>query len=109
MFPNSYSAISVEGNHPSLSTKNVEVGSENAINIPVLFQYRCSDTLGKVGGFRIGEELTNIKYAKKIGIDINVKDESPFSFDIEVTAQYKKETTLDAPVVPSKGNVSTNF
>jgi len=109
MFPNSYEAISVEGNHPSLSTVNVEVGSENAINIPVLFQYRCSDKLGNVGGFRTNEQLTNIKYSKKIGVDINIKDESPFSFDIEVNTQYKKETTLDSPVVPSKGSVSVTF
>lgn len=109
MFPNSYESISVEGNHPSLSTTNIEVGSENAINIPVLFQYRCSDKLGNVGGFRTNEQLTNIKYSKKIGVDINIKDESPFSFDIEVKTQYKKETTLDSPVVPSKGSVSVTF
>jgi hypothetical protein len=109
MFPNSYEDISVEGNHPTLSVKSVEVGSENAINLPILFQYRCSDKLGNVGGYRTANQLTNIRYSKKIGIDVYIKDESPFSFDIEVSTQYKKETTLDSPIVPSRGNVSVNF
>lgn len=109
MFPNSHKDISVEGNHPTLSSRKVTVGSENAINIPVLFQYRCSDKLGYVGGFRTSGKLLNIKYSKKIGIDIYIKDDNPFSFDIEVSTQYKKETTLDAPIVPSTGSATTNF
>lgn len=109
MFPNGYSEISVEGNHPTLSTKKVDIGSENSINIPVLFQYRCSDKLSYVGGYRTSGSLKNIKYSKKIGVDISIKDESPFSFDIEVSTQYKKETTLDAPVVQSTGSTTANF
>lgn len=109
MFPNNYNDISVDGNHPVLSTKVIAAGSENAINIPVLFQYRCSDKLSFIGGFRTSETLKNIKYSKKIGIDIFVKDDVPFSFDIEVSTQYKKETTLDSPIVPSRGAVSVTF
>ena len=109
MFPNSHAEISVEGNHPALSTKSIEVGSSNAINIPVLFQYRASDILGNVGGWRTSGSLNNIKYSKKIGIDIIVKDASPFSFDIEISAQYKKETTLDSPIVSGVGRVTTTF
>lgn len=110
VFPNDYPDISVDGNHPSLSIKEVAIGSENSINIPVLYQFRASDKLGNIGGYRDGvAPLNNIKYTKKIGIDIGVKDEAPFSFDIEISSQYKKETTLDAPIVPSRGNVSINF
>jgi hypothetical protein len=109
LFPNAYSDISVEGNHPTLSLKKVEFGTEQSINIPILFQYRCSDKLGNVGGWRVNSQLNNIKYSKKIGIDIFVKDDVPFSFDLEIGTQYKKETTLSAPVVPSRGNVSVNF
>ena len=109
MFPNDYKDISVDGNHPTLSTKSIENGSENSINIPVLFQYRCSDKLSYIGGFRTSETLKNIKYSKKIGIDIFVKDDVPFSFDIEVSTQYKKETTLDSPIVPSRGAVPVTF
>ena len=109
MFPNDYKDISVDGNHPTLSTKAIVTGSENSVNIPVLFQYRCSDKLSYIGGFRTSETLKNIKYSKKIGIDIFVKDDVPFSFDIEVSTQYKKETTLDSPIVPSRGAVPVTF
>lgn len=109
IFPNAYSDISVEGNHPNLSYKRVNFGTGQAINIPVLFQYRCSDKLANIGGYRIGSQLNNIQYTKKIGIDIILKDDSPFSFDLEISTKYKKETTLAAPVVPARGNVSVTF
>lgn len=104
LYPTNYENVSVEGNFPARSTKKVTLGTENAINIPVLFQFRASDRLGYIGGFRsTTTQLTNIKYSKKIGIDIILKDDSPFSFDLQVSAQYIKETNLDAPVVQSKG------
>jgi len=109
MFPNSYEDISVEGNHPALSAKKIQLGSENSVNIPVLFQYRCSDKLSYVGGFRPDSKLNNIKYSKKIGIDIFIKEDIPFSFDIDVSTQYKKETTLDSPIVPSRGAIPVKF
>lgn len=109
MFPNSHSDISVDGNNPQLSYKKVEVGETNSINIPVLFQYRASDKLGYIGGFKSGQTLKNIKYQKRLGIDIHVKDDAMFSFDIEVSCQYKKETTLDSPIVPSRGVLGINY
>jgi hypothetical protein len=54
MYPTNYESVSVEGNFPARSTKAVKFGSENALNIPVLFQFRASDRLGFVGGFRQG-------------------------------------------------------
>lgn len=108
-FPLNYETLSVEGNHPRLSFKEVEVGSENSINIPILFQFRCSDKLENIGGYRTSEALTNIKYSKKIGIDIYVKDNVPFSFDLQVDCQYKKVTSLDAPVIPASGLKSVSF
>ena len=107
MFPLSYESVSVEGNFPARSTKKVSTGDENALNIPILFQFRCSDKLGYVGGYRISETLTNIKYEKKIGLDIFAKNQDPFSFDIQVSAQYIKETSLDAPLVQSQGSTTS--
>jgi len=108
-FPLNYQTISVEGNHPLLSFKPVDFGSTNAINIPILFQFRCSDVLGNVGGFRTDATLKNIKYTKKIGIDIYVKDDVPFSFDLQVNCRYRKQTSLDAPIVPARGLTSVTF
>lgn len=107
LYPTTYESASVEGNFPARSTKTVKFGSENALNIPVLFQFRASDRLGYIGGYRTSGTLTNIKYSKKLGIDIILKDDAPFSFDLNVSAQYIKETTLDAPLVQSKGNISS--
>jgi hypothetical protein len=108
LYPTTYESVSVEGNFPARSVKSVTFGPENALNIPVLFQFRASDRLGYIGGYRrTGDALTNIKYSKKLGIDIILKDDAPFSFDLQVSAQYAKETTLDAPLVQSKGKVSS--
>ena len=38
--------------------------------------------------------------------NIILKDDAPFSFDLQVSAQYIKETTLDAPLVQSRGRVT---
>lgn len=108
-FPLNYQTVSVDGNHPQLSYKEVTVGSENSINIPILFQFRCSDKLGNVGGYRDSGALTNIKYTKKIGIDIYVKDNVPFSFDLQVSCRYKKVTSLDSPIIPASGLSSVTF
>ena len=108
VFPTNYESVSVEGNFPIRSVKQVTSGAENALNIPVLFQFRASDRLGYVGGYNSLSTLTNIKYSKKLGIDIFLKDEAPFSFDIQIDAQYIKETSLDAPIVQSKG-IKTGF
>jgi hypothetical protein len=107
MYPTNYESVSIEGNFPARSSKIIKFGEENAVNIPVLFQFRASDRLGYVGGYRTSSVLTNIKYSKKIGIDIILKDESPFSFDLKVDAQYIKETSLDSPLVQSKGTRSS--
>lgn len=106
LFPTSYESISVEGNFPARSTKPVKFGPENALNIPVIFQYRCSDYLGNVGGFRTNQTLKNIKYAKKLGIDIILKDEAPFSFDIQVSVSYTKDTAIESPIVQGKGSIT---
>lgn len=106
MYPTNYESVSVEGNFPARSNKSIKYGSENAVNIPVLFQFRASDKLGYIGGYRTSETLANIKYSKKLGIDIILKDDAPFSFDLQVSAQYIKETTLDAPLVQSRGRVT---
>jgi hypothetical protein len=71
--------------------------SGNAISIDITFQYRMTDYYGqgttgtgRVGGI-ITSTLTNLTYAKQIGIDIFDADDEQFSFDLEVFAKYKAE------------------
>lgn len=103
LMPGSRTDLAVDGNHPILSRKQVAFGPENAINIPLVFQFRCSDKLGFIGGFRFDTTLKNVKYTKKIGIDLYLKGESPFSFDISVECQYQRETATSTPIIPNRG------
>jgi hypothetical protein len=87
--PPNYSSILVNG-ADYRSTKDIEFGSANQIVIPVVYQFRMTDFFGdgvngtgRIGGFSV--QPSNLVYTKKIGIDIAVKDEPLFSFDIQVT------------------------
>lgn len=78
----------------SLSTVSLGSGESNAINIPLIFQFRAVDKLGYIGGFRKAGNLSNITYTKKIGVDIQIKNEDVFSFDVQVSGSYKNETLV---------------
>lgn len=99
MAPASHSPIQVEGS-TTLATKTLSSGAENAIVIPVLFQMRCQDKLGYIGGFRSSGAIRNITYTKKIGIDIKVNNEELFSFDLSVSGSYTK-SALASPTYSS--------
>ena len=88
----------------------LEQGEDKAIRIPVIFQFRMTDYYGtgssgtgKIGGHNptSNTELTNITYGKKVGMDIYVKDEGVYSFDILVKASYARESLTQ--VVQSPG------
>ena len=114
--PNNYNDISIIGNHPLLAKRVIQLGAENAVNIPVIFQFRCSDKIAKVGGFSsTGSDLTNIAYTKKIGVDIYEKDSTKsvgaqygdvFSFDIEIRCKYMNETPIVTPISMSSSQYS---
>lgn len=93
--PTDHNAIQVEGS-TQLAKKTLEFGQENAISIPLVFQMRAQDKLGYVGGWRSAGNLKNITYTKKIGIDVQVKNEELFSFDVLVSGSYTK-TSLVSP------------
>jgi hypothetical protein len=97
--PTSYGTISVEGLSPAGSYKQLPYGVDAAIKVPLIFQFRASDKLGYIGGWRSSNTtgLKNIKYAKTIGIDIYTSD-AAFSFDVTVSAQYEKDTAVIAPI-----------
>jgi hypothetical protein len=97
--PQSHTTISVDGLSPAGSQKMLDFGAESAIKIPLIFQFRASDKLGYVGGWRsaVPAGLKNVRYAKKLGIDIYSLN-SVFSFDVLVRTQYEKETAVVTPV-----------
>jgi hypothetical protein len=60
-----------------------------------------SSGIGKIGGFEKDiSEPTNLTFAKKIGLDLYVKDEAPFSFDILVKASYARESLTQVVQAP---------
>jgi len=104
--PYSYADLLVDG-ADYRAVRDIEFGSEHQIVIPVIFQYRMTDFfgVGTQGSGRVGGSdlnLKNLTYTKKIGIDINVKDETLFSFDIQVTAKYKADSPSQTSISPTK-------
>ena len=95
--PTSHQAIGSNAVSPTVTKISVEFGTENSIQIPLIFQYRASDYLAKIGGHRPDESVANIRYSKKLGLDIYLKDES-FSFDILAKIQYQSETASVTPL-----------
>jgi hypothetical protein len=89
--PPTGSLIQVEGS-TALASRYVKQGVTNSINVPLIFQFRATDTLGFIGGYRLAGNPSNIIYQKKIGIDIQVRNSAPFSFDLVATGSFKRQT-----------------
>lgn len=113
--PGTLETLAVDGNHPKYAKRDIRTGTANSINVPIVFQYRCSDKLGYVGGYRKAGDLQNAKYVKKIGIDIYERDMTKksvamfgdiFSFDVEVSCQYTKNTNVITPIVVPANNLT---
>ena len=110
--PTTFNQLNVNG-IDARSTKEIEVGDNNAIVIPIVFQFRMEDYYGPSGGTGAGivggydpaatNAPTNLSYGKRIGIDVYAQDEAPFSIDIQVSAAYKKTslTQVTATAVPA--------
>ena len=91
------------------SDKIIQFGSQNSINIPLVFQYRMTDYfgtgsgstggLGNIAGDSTGA-VTNLSYSKKIGFDIWPNSDNVFQYDIEIFAKYKSDN-LNVDVFPS--------
>lgn len=70
-------------------------GEENALMIPIVYQFRMTDALGRINGdSSLSTSASNIEYNKKLGIDLIVGNES-FKFDLNVNAKFR-HTTLSA-------------
>lgn len=102
----SHESLVVDGK-TSVSTKNLEFGSDNAIRIPIIFQFRMTDYsglgdtgLGNIAGDSTGTTV-NLTYSKRMGFDIYDSNENIFSFDIEITAKYKSDN-LSLDKIPKR-------
>ena len=103
--PTAHVNVQIEGT-TQIAKKDLPFGTPNSITVPVIFQMRAQDKLGFIGGFRIAGALKNVTYTKKIGIDIQVKNEALFSFDISVTGSYTKDSVISPSY--AQGRISDN-
>lgn len=107
------------------AAKRVGTGDNNAIQVPIMYQFRMTDFAGDntgtgtgyIGGYDsiLGwTPPTQLNYKKKIGIDIYVKNTTRFSFDIQVSATYKRESLaqrvdeVQTSLVKTRENITYN-
>lgn len=88
--------IQVDGD-ASTSFKPIQFGSQNALTVPLVYQYRMTDYFGagntgqgNIAGDSTGA-TTNVTYAKRIGFDIYPNNLDVFQYDIEVFAKYRPD------------------
>lgn len=92
--PINQTSLSVDGPN-KYGKKIIEGGSQNAVSVDMVFQYRMTDYFGKdeTGKGRVagiyGNTFSNLTYSKKIGLDIIDSYKTEFSFDVEVYAKYR--------------------
>jgi len=88
------------------AVRTVNFGSTYNIEIPLVFQFRMTDYYGtsNTGTGRIGgqDNVINLTYMKKMGFDISVQNEPTFSFDVQISAKYKADTSSQSSVSPVK-------
>ena len=100
------------------ATREIDAKESAAIKIPVYFQYRMVDYYGEteepgiVGGYKgisaVSQLDANLTYEKRIGLDLYIMDKSPFSFDIDVTAKYNKNTVSEKISTSPNSSVKTS-
>ena len=90
--------ISVIGN---TSVSTLVLGTNSEIIIPIIFEYRMTDRLGYYDGITENTINDDIKYSKKLGVDILINNEV-FRFDINCYAKLKSKVQSVSSV-----NVST--
>lgn len=106
--PVSYNQLLVNG-VDARASKTINTGASNAIIIPIIFQYRMTDYYGPsitnastsagdgiLGGYNpsITVPPKNLTYVRQIGIDLYQQDKQTFSFDIQVSATYQKDSLV---------------
>lgn len=120
--PSTFDQLLVDGTDYR-AVKTVGVGESNAVTIPIIYQFRMTDYAGDntgtgtgyVGGYDSAAGWTpptQLNYAKKLGIDIYVKDATVFSFDVLLTSTYKRESLsqrvdeVQTSLVKTKENIT---
>lgn len=83
-----------------------EIKQDSNILIPLVFQYRMTDALGRINGVP-GNVNTNVEYTKRIGVDMLLNGVIT-QFDIEVSAKYTPNalSTNNIPKISTIANTN---
>ena len=110
MSSDNHQNIQVDGD-ATQSREVIAFGQQNAISVPLVFQYRMTDYFGTISGSGLGNiggdssgSTVNLTYAKRIGFDIYPNNADVAQFDIEISAKYRSDR-LSIDVFP-KATVS---
>lgn len=76
----------------SSSSITLQNGQQNALLIPIVYQYRMTDGGGRINGdSSLSISASNISYRKKMGVDLVVGNEL-FKFDFTVSSKFRQTT-----------------
>ena len=104
LFISSDNHLNIQVNGDSIQSREIiQFGQQNAVSIPLVFQYRMTDYFGTVSGSGLGNiggdstgSTVNITYAKTIGFDLLPNNSEVIQFDVEFSAKYRSDRlTLD--------------
>lgn len=105
--PSALSLIQVNGSTAEAYLELLS-GEDNALYIPVVFQYRMCDILGNYGMDNVEQTAsTNFKYVKKMNVELYL-NKKVYEFDLEVSAQFRQTTTSAASISSYKQSIIEN-
>ena len=99
LFISSDNHLNIQVDGDSIQSREVvQFGQQNAVSVPLVFQYRMTDYfgttsgtgLGNIGGDETGSTV-NLTYTKRIGFDLYPNNSDVVQFDIEVSANYRSD------------------
>lgn len=102
---NSVNSFQVQGIDTSAS-KEMYTGDEDALLIPIKFQFRMTDAIGNPDGNTQISTSSNFEYRKKIGFDLLVSGKI-FSFDLVVFARFRATSVTNNVINQSYATITT--
>ena len=99
LFVSSDNHLNIQVDGDSIQSREViAFGQQNAISVPLVFQYRMTDYFGATSGTGLGNiggdstgSTVNLTYAKRIGFDLLPNNSEVIQFDIEISAKYRSD------------------
>lgn len=99
----SISSVQVQGNS---TDGTLVIPGETELLIPIIFEYRMIDRLGKINGLKQFDLTNQLEYSKKLGIDMLLNNQK-FRFDVNVRARLRSR--ISAQDTANLGTVINSY